>query len=83
MMSNKNYTLKITYKDGHLIDIKLSEEDAEVFFECINSSKIYWSKDTGQGFWTNLLDIRYLHILPIEESSGFPGESQVPFEAST
>lgn len=75
------FILKITYKDEKVVEVKLREEDAQNFFDCINSSKVWWSTLTGHGFWTNILEIRHIHIRPCEENLGFSGKAALPFEA--
>lgn len=67
-----NYNLKLTYKDAVTLDLILSEEEAKNLFVCLNSQSIYWTKEAKKGFWTNIADIRYIHILQLEndESTG-------------
>lgn len=60
------YALKLTYKDGKILEVHLKEEEAQDFFSCLSEAKIHWEKDTGKGFWTNLSDIRYLEAFPQE-----------------
>ena len=61
------YTLKLTYKDGMTLDIISDEQESKKLFECLNAATIYWSKDGKKGFWTNVGDIRYIHIIEMEE----------------
>jgi hypothetical protein len=61
------YTLKLTYKDGMTLDIFSYEQETKKLFESLNAGTIYWSKDGKKGFWTNTSDIRYIHIIEMEE----------------
>ena len=60
------YALKLTYKDGKILEVHLKEEEAQDFFSCLSEGKIHWEKETGKGFWTNFSDIRFFEAFPQE-----------------
>jgi len=61
------YITKITYKDNVTLNLTGDEEDCKSLFQALSAQKIFWSKEGNNGFWTNLSDIRYIHILKEEE----------------
>lgn len=77
-----NFIVKLTYKDDKDINLKCNEDQVKRLLDCLNGQKIYWSEDGTTGFWTNLADIRYIHLLKEEtkeEKSGLcrPDESTI------
>lgn len=72
------YITKITYKDNVTLNLTGDEEDCKSLFQALSSQKIFWSKEGKNGFWTNLSDIRYIHILKEEEKVEENSTSEVP-----
>lgn len=62
------YIIKLIYNDGATLNLELSYEEHQDFFNCLNSRKIFWGTKKLQGFWTQLESIRYIQVFPKEEN---------------
>lgn len=68
-MSSKDATtfsqVNITYNDEKKLTVNMTDHQIVDFFEKINSKEIYWYGDQssdGEGFWTNIDEIRFIQI---------------------
>lgn len=61
-----NYKVSLTYTDDKVANIVLSEQKLD-YFECTDSCKTYFDKETGIGFWTSKDHLRHIVIQPFVE----------------
>jgi hypothetical protein len=59
---NTMYSANIFYKDDKSITVHLQDEEVNTFFKELNEGRIY-RHENGNGFWTNLNDIRYITVV--------------------
>ncbi len=64
------YQVKFTYKDDKELNINMVPAKLKSFFDCLDIKQIFWFGDEETtpevGFWTNLDDIRYIHIQAVK-----------------
>lgn len=72
------YEVHFEYKDGKRAQHNLPESMLSRFFETLNKKNIFWYEESTEllqnGFWTNLDDIRCIHIKGIK---GVPHASKI------
>ncbi len=56
------YQIKLVYKDGKEMDLEIPNTQYQNFFDSLNAKKVFWSPYVSRGFWTNLDDVRYIHV---------------------
>lgn len=57
------YDIFIVYKDDRQLSVPVKEEEIAKFFEAISNGHVYRHPNSGAGFWTNIVDIRYMTVL--------------------
>ena len=57
------YTIKLTYNDGHVLDVNIPESEYESFMKSVKTLEVFWDAKQVQGFWTNVGNIRYMQLI--------------------
>lgn len=61
------YQVQMYYKDDKQLNVDVLKDEIVKFWDDLNKSQVYIHPVTKVGFWTNILDIRYIRIYRKEE----------------
>jgi len=62
-----NYIIVLTYRDEKQVHIEIKEDQLNSFMEAMKNKELFWQEHKYNGFYANMDDIRFIHVVKKED----------------